>query len=69
MKGRSGQFIATSGIGCQVVVGTLPPSPLGTEPFFHGFRIGTVEDAVCWKYGKHSWELAKQTSGKNKSPN
>jgi hypothetical protein len=22
-----------------------------------GFRIGTVEDAICWKYGKHSWEL------------
>jgi peptidoglycan/xylan/chitin deacetylase (PgdA/CDA1 family) len=35
----------------------------------HGFRIGTVEDAVCWKYGKHSWELVKQISGKDKSPN
>jgi hypothetical protein len=19
-----------------------------------GFRVGTVEDAICWKYGKHS---------------
>ena len=23
----------------------------------HGFRLGTVEDVICWKYGKHSWEL------------
>jgi hypothetical protein len=35
----------------------------------HGFRIGTVEDAICWKYGKHSWEiisdLTKQAHGPN----
>jgi len=24
----------------------------------HNFRVGTVEDAVCWKLRKHSWELA-----------
>jgi peptidoglycan/xylan/chitin deacetylase (PgdA/CDA1 family) len=21
------------------------------------FRVGTVEDAICWKYGMHSWEV------------
>jgi len=21
------------------------------------FRVGTVEDAVCWKYGMHSWDV------------
>ena len=26
----------------------------------HNFKIGTVEDAICWKYGKHSWELVGQ---------
>jgi hypothetical protein len=29
----------------------------------HGFRVGTVEDAVCWKYGRHSWELVSQITG------
>jgi hypothetical protein len=23
----------------------------------HGFRVGTVEDVICWKYGMHSWEI------------
>jgi peptidoglycan/xylan/chitin deacetylase (PgdA/CDA1 family) len=22
-----------------------------------GFRLGTVEDAICWKFGKHSWDI------------
>jgi peptidoglycan/xylan/chitin deacetylase (PgdA/CDA1 family) len=22
-----------------------------------GFRLGTVEDVICWRFGKHSWEL------------
>jgi peptidoglycan/xylan/chitin deacetylase (PgdA/CDA1 family) len=35
----------------------------------HKFRVGTVEDAVCWKYGKHSWELISQTSGQPHGPN
>jgi peptidoglycan/xylan/chitin deacetylase (PgdA/CDA1 family) len=21
------------------------------------FRVGTVEDAICWKYGMHSWDV------------
>jgi hypothetical protein len=20
-------------------------------------KLATIEDAFCWKYGKHSWEL------------
>ena len=35
----------------------------------HNFRVGTVEDAVCWKYGKHSWELVSQTAGQKRDPN
>ncbi|HXI56586.1 MAG TPA: polysaccharide deacetylase family protein [Polyangia bacterium] len=35
----------------------------------HGFRMGTVEDAVCWKYGKHSWEIIQQLSGQKRDPN
>jgi peptidoglycan/xylan/chitin deacetylase (PgdA/CDA1 family) len=31
----------------------------------HGFRVGTVEDALCWKYGKHSWEIV----GQGRKPN
>ena len=29
-----------------------------------GYRLGTVEDVICWKYGKHSWELVQQVSGR-----
>lgn len=35
----------------------------------HNFRIGTVEDAICWKYGKHSWEIATQLVGQKRDPN
>jgi peptidoglycan/xylan/chitin deacetylase (PgdA/CDA1 family) len=35
-----------------------------------GFRLGTVEDAICWKYGKHSWEIVQQlNSGQTRGPN
>jgi len=34
-----------------------------------GYRLGTVEDVICWKYGKHSWELVQQASGVAKGPN
>jgi hypothetical protein len=23
----------------------------------HNYRIGTVEDVICWKYGMHSWDV------------
>jgi peptidoglycan/xylan/chitin deacetylase (PgdA/CDA1 family) len=23
----------------------------------NGFRLGTVEDVICWRFGKHSWQL------------
>ena len=32
------------------------------------FRIGTVEDAICWKYGKHSWDIVA-SKGSARSPN
>jgi hypothetical protein len=28
----------------------------------NNFRVGTVEDAICWKYGKHSWEIIQGRS-------
>ena len=27
------------------------------------YRIGTVEDAICWKYGMHSWDIINQING------
>jgi peptidoglycan/xylan/chitin deacetylase (PgdA/CDA1 family) len=33
------------------------------------FRVGTVEDAVCWKYGKHSWEIVQSLTGQPRGPN
>ena len=35
----------------------------------HGFKLATIEDAVCWKFGKHSWELVQQVSGQARAPN
>ena len=35
----------------------------------HGFRLGTVEDVICWKYGRHSWELISQVTGHQIGPN
>jgi peptidoglycan/xylan/chitin deacetylase (PgdA/CDA1 family) len=29
------------------------------------FRVGTVEDVICWKYGKHSWEIVGNGRGPN----
>jgi hypothetical protein len=23
----------------------------------HGFVLGTVEDVVCWMFGKHTWQI------------
>jgi hypothetical protein len=34
-----------------------------------GFRVGTVEDAVCWKYGKHSWEIIQQINNSPRTAN
>jgi hypothetical protein len=33
------------------------------------FRVGTVEDAICWKYGKHSWEIVAAKTGQARTPN
>ncbi len=35
----------------------------------HGFKTATVEDAICWKYGKHSWEIVQELSGQSRSAN
>jgi peptidoglycan/xylan/chitin deacetylase (PgdA/CDA1 family) len=33
------------------------------------FKLGSVEDVICWKYGKHSWEIVQQVTGQPRSPN
>jgi len=35
----------------------------------HGFKLATVEDVICWKYGKHSWEIIQQLTGQPHTPN
>jgi peptidoglycan/xylan/chitin deacetylase (PgdA/CDA1 family) len=35
----------------------------------HGFKLATVEDVICWKFGKHSWEIVQQISGQARNPN
>jgi peptidoglycan/xylan/chitin deacetylase (PgdA/CDA1 family) len=37
--------------------------PHGGTVRARGFRVGTVEDVICWKYGRHSWELISQITG------
>ena len=27
------------------------------------YRIGSVEDAICWKYGMHSWDIVNTVNG------
>ncbi len=36
-----------------------PGGYMSTSPY----RIGTVEDAICWKYGMHSWEVVNKFNG------
>jgi peptidoglycan/xylan/chitin deacetylase (PgdA/CDA1 family) len=47
------------------------PILFGTNGYLamHGFRVGTVEDAICWKYGKHSWEIVQQLTSQAHGPN
>jgi peptidoglycan/xylan/chitin deacetylase (PgdA/CDA1 family) len=47
------------------------PILLGSSGYLatHGFKLATVEDAICWKYGKHSWEIVQQLSGQTRGPN
>jgi peptidoglycan/xylan/chitin deacetylase (PgdA/CDA1 family) len=47
------------------------PKLYGPNGYFaqHGFKIGTVEDVICWKWGKHSWEIVEQLNNTPRSPN
>ena len=35
----------------------------------HGFKLATIEDAICWKFGKHSWEIVQELTGQPRAPN
>src|SRR5262249_23131785 len=35
----------------------------------HGFKLATVEDAICWKYGMHSWEIVQKLTGQARNAN
>jgi hypothetical protein len=52
---------ATAPWSLEVVRALLDPKT-GYVPT-HELRVGTVEDAICWKYGRHSWELVSQITG------
>jgi hypothetical protein len=28
----------------------------------NGWRVGSVEDAICWKYGMHSWDVVNKVN-------
>jgi len=34
-----------------------------------GFKMATVEDAICWKYGKHSWDIVNMQGGTGRAAN
>lgn len=35
----------------------------------HNLKLATVEDVVCWKYGKHSWEIIQQLNNTPRTAN
>ena len=35
----------------------------------HNLKRATVEDVICWKYGKHSWAIVQQLTGQLRKPN
>lgn len=47
------------------------PKLLGPTGYLktHGFKTATVEDAICWKYGKHSWEIVAENNKTTRDPN
>jgi peptidoglycan/xylan/chitin deacetylase (PgdA/CDA1 family) len=63
--------------GILLMHGTYPwthdalPILFGSKGYLakHGFKLGTVEDAICWKYGKHSWEIVQQVTGQTRAAN
>jgi peptidoglycan/xylan/chitin deacetylase (PgdA/CDA1 family) len=40
-----------------------PASPNSLQQKYK-VRLGTVEDAVCWKYGMHSWDIIQKNASK-----
>jgi peptidoglycan/xylan/chitin deacetylase (PgdA/CDA1 family) len=36
----------------------------------NGFKLATVEDYICWEYGKHSWDIVNELNpGAGRKPN
>jgi peptidoglycan/xylan/chitin deacetylase (PgdA/CDA1 family) len=63
-------------IGFHVFVqGTTDALPILFDPangyiVKNGFRLGSIEDVVCWKYGMHSWDIVNQLNpGAGRGPN
>jgi peptidoglycan/xylan/chitin deacetylase (PgdA/CDA1 family) len=75
------QLIGTPGTGQRwgilLMHGTYPwthdalPILFGTNGYLskNHFRVGTVEDAICWKYGKHSWDIVAQLNNTTRQSN
>ena len=47
------------------------PLLYGPNGYFaqHGFKLATVEDVICWKFGKHSWEIVQDLTKQPRQPN
>jgi peptidoglycan/xylan/chitin deacetylase (PgdA/CDA1 family) len=63
-------------VGFHVFVqGTTDALPLLFDPVNgyivkNGFRLGSIEDVVCWKFGMHSWDIINQLNpGAGRGPN
>jgi len=76
MTMQAGCGPGAAGWGIVLMHGVLPwtagalPMLFGPNGYFTkaGFRIGTVEDAVCWKYGMHSWDVVNKINGYTGTP-
>jgi peptidoglycan/xylan/chitin deacetylase (PgdA/CDA1 family) len=62
-------------IGFHVFVhGTTDALPILFDPASgyivkNGFRLGSIEDVICWKYGMHSWDIVNQlNAGAGRGP-
>jgi hypothetical protein len=57
------------------VQGTTDALPILLDPVNgyivkNGFRLGSIEDVICWKYGMHSWDIVNQLNpGAGRGPN
>jgi peptidoglycan/xylan/chitin deacetylase (PgdA/CDA1 family) len=66
IKTHLGTGPGAGGWGVLLMHGVLPWTHDSLDDMFnpttgylatHGFKLATVEDVICWKYGMHSWDV------------